>query len=147
MDDVILSYNDIQTCVYNFVEQFQTDNKTFTHVVGIARGGLVPAVMLSHKLNIPMLTYSVSSYIGRAYNLLKSNQDESVFDVLDQDSSVLIVDDICDTGKTVQYMLKLLADIPVSVATITTKSQSKDKVDYHGAVVGEREWVTFPWEV
>ena len=147
MDDVILSYSDIQTDVNNFVEQFETDNKTFTHVVGIARGGLVPAVMLSHKLNIPMLTYSVSSYIGRAYNLLKPNQDESVFDVLDQDSSVLIVDDICDTGKTIQYMVKLLADVEVSVATITTKSHSKDMVDYYGAVVGDNKWVIFPWEV
>ena len=34
----------------------------FTHIIGIARGGLVPATIISYVLDIPLVTCSVSSY-------------------------------------------------------------------------------------
>ena len=34
----------------------------FTNVIGIARGGLIPATIISYELDIPLLTIAVSSY-------------------------------------------------------------------------------------
>ena len=45
-------------------------------ITGIERGGLIPAVMISHKLNIPYVT-KINKY-------------------------TLVVDDICDTGETLK---------------------------------------------
>ena len=49
----------------------------FSGVYGLPRGGLVPAVMLSHKLNLPLLMAPCRGCI--------------------------VVDDIADTGTTLQH--------------------------------------------
>ena len=56
-----------------------TSGAQIKSVTGIERGGLIPAVMISHKLSIPYVT--------------KINKD------------TLVVDDICDTGVTLKDMV------------------------------------------
>ena len=33
-----------------------------THVIGLARGGLIPATIISYQLDVPLLSYAISSY-------------------------------------------------------------------------------------
>ncbi len=84
-------------------------------VTGIARGGLIPAVMLSHKLGIPYT------------NLI--NPD------------TLVVDDICDSGKTIK-------DAPgLYTATLHYKSSAIVKPSvYASLLVNESQWIVYPWE-
>ena len=60
-----------------------------THIVGITRGGLIPAVMLSHSFDLPMETLGVSFRDNRATHHTK-------FKPID-DARYLIVDDITMT--------------------------------------------------
>ncbi len=101
------------------------------YVVGISRGGLVPAVMISHYLNIPMKPLQVSlrdggecvSDCGMAEDALgypkqerfvEKEDDvgavlEAAMDLLDQGNTfknILIVDDINDTGATFNWIMK-----------------------------------------
>ena len=57
-----------------------------THIVGITRGGLIPAVMLSHSFDLPMETLGVSFRDNRATHHTK-------FKPIDG-ARYLIVDDI-----------------------------------------------------
>ena len=47
----------------------------FTNVLGIARGGLIPATVISYELDIPLLTCGVSSYSNKEKNELNVSQD------------------------------------------------------------------------
>ena len=76
-------------------EKIEADNFNPDVIVGISRGGLIPGVMISHKLNIPFKPVHASTRDFPHWEnyLPKSN-----------DSKVLIVDDICDSGETFERL-------------------------------------------
>lgn len=91
-------------------------------VYGIPRGGLVLAVMISHKLNIPLL--------------------------MSPAKGCLIVDDICDSGESLLHYSKNSSGIEKYDYKITTMFYKKNnlvKPDYYFETK-KNEWVVFPWE-
>lgn len=73
-----LSWDDITTLVDTLCEQISQSDIKIASVIGLKRGGLIPAVMISHKLNIPYVHFA--------------------------NSTTLVVDDICDTGETLSNL-------------------------------------------
>ena len=73
---VYLSWDDITILVEDLCNTISQSGAQIKSVTGIQRGGLIPAVMISHKLNIPFVS--------------RINKD------------TLVVDDICDTGETLK---------------------------------------------
>jgi hypoxanthine phosphoribosyltransferase len=73
---VYLSWDDINILVEDLSNTIAASGAEIKSITGIQRGGLIPAVMISHKLHIP--------YVSRI------NKD------------TLVVDDICDTGETLK---------------------------------------------
>lgn len=83
------------------VDSFVSKNrelKGFDVVVGISRGGLIPAALVAMHLDKPL----VSVYIDR--------QDRTYLDrsAWIRGQRVLLIDDIVRTGKTLEKMVKLL---------------------------------------
>ena len=76
MDKVYLSWDDIDQLTSIIALQVLVEFPNIDSIYGIARGGLIPATMLSHKLGIP---YSSELTL-----------------------TSLIVDDICDSGQTLK---------------------------------------------
>jgi hypoxanthine phosphoribosyltransferase len=74
-----LSWDDINILVEDLCNTIASSEVQIKSITGIERGGLIPAVMISHKLSIPYVT--------------KINKD------------TLVVDDICDTGETLKNMV------------------------------------------
>ena len=68
-------------------------------IVGLSRGGLVPAVALSHALDIPLRTIEWSKSKQRV------NQDICEL-VSAQTHNILIVDDIVDTGELLSQLFE-----------------------------------------
>ena len=81
-----LSWEHIQHSVDVLCELISNSNVEITSVTGLKRGGLIPAVMISHKLNIPYTDTATST--------------------------TLIVDDICDSGETLKNVAQ---DSPTAV--------------------------------
>jgi len=71
-----ISWEEIDGLIIHLADRIKTEMPYIESIVGIERGGLIPAVMLSHKLGLP-LTKSISA-------------------------NTLVVDDICDSGKTLK---------------------------------------------
>ena len=71
-----MSWDDVSILVEELCSTITKSGVQIKSITGIERGGLIPAVMISHKLNIPYVT--------------KINK------------STLVVDDICDTGETLK---------------------------------------------
>ena len=59
MKKVFYTWNDIERMCSNIIVQMYNDKWTPDYIVGITRGGLIPATILSNTLNIPMHTLDV----------------------------------------------------------------------------------------
>ena len=91
-------------------------------VYAVPRGGLITGVMLSHKLNLPFID-RLQSYYGKKF---------------------LIVDDIADTGETLNRFKAEIYDY-VDIATIHYHKQSIVEPAYWVQEKGDK-WIVYPWE-
>ena len=73
---IYLSWDDVNDLVNTLCEKIITEQPNIDSVFGLKRGGLIPAVMVSHKLGLP---WSDVMY-----------------------PNTLVIDDICDTGVTLK---------------------------------------------
>lgn len=114
-------------------------------IVGIARGGLIPAVRLSHLLGDKLLrVIQVEYYKGVNLHLKKP---KLYADIKRISGKVLVVDDVTDTGTSLEFVLKHLKRKGVKeirVATIAYKPKSRFKPDYY--TFETDKWIVFPWE-
>lgn len=149
----------IDGLIHELVRQIIASNWKPDYIVGINRGGLVPAVKLSHYLNVTMETLTVSLRDGE--DRCESNcwMAEDAYD----GKKILIVDDINDTGATLEWIkkdwsLSAYRDDPkwdgiwnesVRFATLIDNDVSETEVNYIGESINKAEdpqWIVFPWE-
>lgn len=105
----------------NSVNEFYK-NKKITGVYGIPRGGLILAVLLSHKMNIPLLQAPTDNCI--------------------------IIDDICDSGESLIHYYKNSSGNKQKKYHITTMFYKKNKlvIPEMYSYIKKKEWIIFPWE-
>ena len=149
------------------VRQIYADNWRPDYIVGITRGGLYPAIMLSHYLDIKMHTLDVRLRDGDEQ---ESNcwMAEDAFGTFQMGGEyeckkILIVDDINDTGATFQWIKEdwqsgCLPSDPrweevwhknVRFAALVNNLSSEFDVDYSSLEINKKEnpeWIVFPYE-
>jgi xanthine phosphoribosyltransferase len=114
-------------------------------VVAITRGGMAPAMIVARELDIRTVdTISVKSYDNQTQSpprILKSPDMEIVGD----GTGVLIVDDLVDTGRTLEVVR---AQMPKAhVATVYAKPKGRPQVDTFITEVSQDTWIFFPWDM
>ena len=113
-------------------------------IVAITRGGLVPAAIVARELNIRVIeTISVKSYDHKHQTeaqVLKG-LDPSVGD----GAGVLVIDDLVDTGKTLEIVRGLLPK--AHYATVYAKPKGRPLVDTFITEVSQDTWIYFPWDM
>jgi xanthine phosphoribosyltransferase len=136
--------------VETLAQAIEADPWTPDVLVGIGRGGLVPAAYLSHRMGIQMLSVDHSSgEAGFADELL-----DKLAAKIGNGRRVLIVDDINDSGGTIQYLRAAIEaktgdSTGLRVAVLVHNIRSKAKVEYHGSKIDrdqDKRWYVFPWE-
>lgn len=155
------------------------------YIVGITRGGLIPAVLISQYLNVPIHALHVSLRDGSecesnlwmaedalgpqsAKRLAESEDFGSDLDTAVSGSThknILIVDDINDTGATLDWIMKDWPsgcfpedpswdevwnhNVKFAVLVDNLASKCNAKMDFVGMEVNKAEtdvWIDFPWE-
>ena len=82
-------------------------------VIGLTRGGLIPAVILSHMYNdIPVIPISYSSTDGAGDNKNHNNELPTIAQI-----NTLIIDDIADSGRTLHEVSSYYMHQGASVQT------------------------------
>lgn len=147
-----IEFDAIKTMCADIYQQAQKDNFNPDLLIGICRGGLVPLAILAGEPmfnNRNILTIDVASY--------DHNDEQRELNVLfpvhlndyKECKSVLIIDDLVDSGQTVESIIKLITahmpDAEIKVAALFYKPKSKIKPDYYVTVT--TDWIVFPWEV
>ena len=121
------------------------DDGAWKAVVGITRGGLVPAMIVARELDIRVVdTISVQSYSHqdqREARVTKSPQEELMGD----GTGILVVDDLVDTGKTLELVRTLYPN--AHFATVYAKPKGNPLVDTYVTEVSQDTWIFFPWDM
>ena len=173
MKKIYYSWQEIEAQTHEILRQLQRDAWRPDYVVGLTRGGLVPATLISQYLEVPMECLKISlrdSEHGPESNLWMA---EDAFGYVMHDpmcsgngrKKILIVDDINDSGATLNWIKN---DWPsgclpndkrweevwgnnVRVATLVDNEASKSelKISYSAVDLNKAEedvWIVFPWE-
>lgn len=154
---VRLTWSHTEELTHQLVAQADGDGLPET-VVGIMRGGMIPAVMIAHQLGIrDVRTIEVTHTASDSINAAKTSapackNPASIGDLAGRD--VLLVDDIAGSGATLERTCRIVealgvrrlrtAVLTVNRANWHAPSDPKDSIDY----IAEQTdtWVIFPWE-
>jgi len=117
-------------------------------IVGVSRGGWLPARVLSDLLeNSNLASVKAECYVGIGVPLSQPILTQAV-SVSVAGKKVLVVDEVADTGRSLILVVNhILAEgaSEVKVATLYCKPQSKVKPDFHEKETSR--WIVFPWEL
>jgi len=160
----------VEQQVQTLCRELHSDQWYPDYIVGITKGGLVPATMIAHYLHCRMETLKISLRDGGE---CESNlwMAEDAFGYQDGKSvpelrkNILIVDDINDSGATLNWIREdwpsgCMPNDPdwnsiwghnVRVACLynNAASNSMTRVNYYAKQINKRErdeWIVFPWE-
>lgn len=166
----------LRSWIHNIMRDMTADGWRPDYIVGITRGGLVPALMLSQYMNIPMETIKVSlrdetsepeSNLWMAEDAFGYHRTDDLpgYSNASLRKNILLVDDINDTGATLNWIKQdwpsgcLPADpawndvwhnnVRFAVMIDNLSSEFDGKIDYAGEEINKAEndvWVVFPWE-
>lgn len=149
MNKLYLSWQDIRTCCDRLAVKISTETKRIDNVIGIAKGGLIPATLLAKRLGINRV-YSIgaSSYTGHEKDKEGLNVYQDIPDELHNQIN-LYVDDISDTGDTFNYLLKVRGhdlDRGIYTATLHVKPHTTFVPTFSHKEINNDVWVVYPWE-
>ena len=120
------------------------------YIIGIGRGGLVPAVFLSHAIGLPTLSVDYSSQV-------KDFADEPLVKLAKrtrEGERLLFLDDINDSGRTITHLRSALAAAgavagAVRFAMLIDNVSSAERIEYSARTIDRavtKDWFVFPWE-
>jgi hypoxanthine phosphoribosyltransferase len=141
------TWNQIYAMLLSQAEKIRQSSFKPDVIVGVTRGGLIPTRVLSDLLEITDLaTVGVEFYVGVAETrdapVLTQRVSAGV-----EGKKALLVDDVADTGKSLQLAeehLRQQGATEIRIATVYCKPFSMVKPDYYEKET--RRWVIFPWE-
>jgi xanthine phosphoribosyltransferase len=160
MNKLVLGSSTYQGLVSKICRDIAIDSWRPEYVIGITRGGLLPAVLISQYFNIKMNSLDISlrdggdcvSNLGMAEDAYKGK-------------NILIVDDINDTGATLNWLMEDWPsgchpydpvwstawndNVRFAVVVDNLASKCNVKMDYIGMEVNKAEndvWIEFPYE-
>jgi len=121
------------------------DNGAWKAVVAVTRGGMAPAMIVARELDIRTVdTISIKSYDHQSQSeaiVLKAPDATLMGD----GTGVLIVDDLVDSGKTLEVVRKMFPS--AHFATVYAKPLGEPMVDTFITGVSQDTWIFFPWDM
>lgn len=182
MKKIFVTWHDVQRQTQEILRQMQKDSWKPDFIVGITRGGLTASNLLSQYLDVTMFTLDVRLRDGEhvpcesnkklaeiAFGINNGISTGARWDV-GQRKNVLIVDDINDSGATinwikkdwensinnlikddVDYVWKTVWNHTTKFAVLFNNTASEADIDVnYGAEeinkIDDPSWIVFPWE-
>ena len=143
----VLTWSDFGTASRDLARAVVDDGYRPEIVLGIARGGLVLAGAVAYALDVKNLfSMNVEFYTGVDERLEMPIVLPPVLDVVDiAGSRVLVVDDVADTGGTLQLVLDFCAGHVADVRSAVLYGKSRSTVAPEYVWRRTEDWIEFPW--
>lgn len=165
MKTIRFEWDEIEKMCMKIVTQMYTDHWYPDYIVGITRGGNIPATIISQLISVPCNSLKISLRCDPIEVETNSWMSE---DALGHDrcskKNILIIDDINDTGKTFSWLVNDWESscIPTDpgwsttwnhnvrfAALIENESSDFELVRYYSHLINKSvdpQWIEFPWE-
>ena len=124
----------------------------FDQILCLARGGMRPVDVLSRVFDRPLAIMSTSSYRADA-GTIQGRLDLAKYITMPKGElagKVLLVDDLADSGVTLQAVVERLRGVPsiseLRSAVIWTKAVSSYTPDYYVEMLATSPWIHQPFE-
>ena len=141
----------------------QIDDSNFKPdlIVGIMRGAAAIIDILSRIFKVKTAYLAASSYTGE---MIEDQQEENIIFAREMSSTmtnfpnkmkILVVDDLTDTGRTLDYTIKYLKDYPqlkdkiaeIKTCVLFQKPKSTFNPDFVGKKLTGNDWLILPTEI
>jgi xanthine phosphoribosyltransferase len=138
-------HRDSRALAWRLDKQGPMEGGGWKAVVAITRGGMAPAMIVSRELDIRTVdTISVKSYNHQAQTEPKVIKAPDAA-MMGDGTGILIVDDLVDTGKTLELVRRLYPK--AHFATVYAKPMGRNMVDTFITEVSQDTWIFFPWDM
>jgi uncharacterized protein len=145
-----ISHDEMVVGIHAIATSVESDGWNPALLVGIGRGGLTPAVYLSHRLGLPLVSIDHSTGIAQFGAELIAVLAERTR----AGDPLLFVEDINDSGRTIGDIRAALAAqgadaAQIRFAVLLDNICSSQQVDYGYRTIDRRickDWFVFPWE-
>jgi hypoxanthine phosphoribosyltransferase len=141
---IFLDYSDVVSLTNKLIED--ADNFKPDMIVGMGRGGFVPAVHLSHALGVPLEPMMWQTRDG-GVQCFSGPVEEDLMD----GKRVVFVDDINDSGRTFKEVMDEYSrdgkyDDQIKTLCLVEKVSSSFRCSSAGIRLDDPRWIVFPWE-
>lgn len=145
------SWEDYHTTVWQLAQAIDKlpNRHKLRGLIPISRGGLIPGVLLSHYLSLPIKDV----LLVRSYNGFQQ-EDVVIENMLrlgyPEIEDYLFVDDIIDSGRTLLEIQRRypLAQFVASIGKVNGVNELQKALPVHPPVIiYDNAWIEFPWEV
>jgi hypothetical protein len=144
----IISWEKIYNMLLNLAQKIRDDGFRPDLIIGVCRGGWLPARVLSDLLENPRLaSVRVEFYSGVVETKRGRPRITQPVSAYVKEKCVLVVDDVTDTGKSLCLVKSHLTKSGVSqirLATLYHKPWSTITPDYYEKKTSR--WIVFPWD-
>lgn len=156
-----LSFDEITTLTHSLCRHIEASEWKPTIVVGVTRGGLLTAKMLSHYFGVSMCTLDVTL---RDLTLWSENLNTSLVMEVFNRHNILVIDDINDSGATSNKIKNTWSETlskleekhrswpfnQIKFGVLLENEASSHKSDFWGKKIDKSQepvWYVFPWEI
>lgn len=134
--------------------KLQEDNFVPDVIIIVGRGGFIPGTLLTYKLGVKTVhSFSVQTYNEKDVktgSIISIQEPGHSLELKHKNSKVLVVDDISDSGHTLDYIKSELTTnyglTNIKFATLFTKNKTVFLPDYYVTEYPNDTWLIFPWE-
>jgi hypoxanthine phosphoribosyltransferase len=138
--------------IHNDIDVLTSNIKHADAIIGIGRGGLIPATLLSYKLNVKVINnFQLQSYddrdIPEAFKLWQM-PDDAFVKYYSGDNTILVVDDLSDKGNTLDFIKRFFEhkNVNLHFVTLYIKTGTSFVPNLYVREYSTEEWLVFPWE-
>ncbi|ADL18719.1 Purine phosphoribosyltransferase [Acidilobus saccharovorans 345-15] len=143
-----ITWSQIDEAVERIAEKINSSGFRPDAIVCIMRGGLIPGRLLADRLGVEDIgTLEVKLYISPGQRGERPFLRQPLTLPI-KDKKVLLVDDVSDSGLTLQFSVQALSlymPTEIRTAALYIKPWTKLVPDYYADQVSK--WIVFPWEV
>jgi hypoxanthine phosphoribosyltransferase len=139
---IILSWNDIDKLISSVCKKIllRIGNRIEKYdIIAIAKGGVIPATIVSYRIGIRNI---------HLFPIVNKKVIKSRVPHFNHSKKYLLIDEIYDTGNTIQKVSKYLETITHQDIFLLKRYSipSRPTDDIYGKILDDSRWIVFPWE-
>ncbi len=146
----LLTWGEIRRLARRLAKLIHTSDYHPDVIIAIARGGYVPARLVCDFLDIYNLTSIRVAHYTSGADKGQTARLSSPLNVDVHDLRVLIIDDVSDTGDTLQVTLDHVRSFnpaEVKIGVLHHKTVSSIEPDFYAKKIIKWRWLIYPWAV